>query len=123
MKEYNTPIKRHYIYALIDPRTSARKYVGRTCDLARRQSQHCNPEYRERDQAGYLRPNRKVMWIMELRAAGLRPEMYVLETVDPVVGDTSDTLDSRVNEREVYWRALLTRTARYLQPGEDVFQQ
>ncbi len=63
------------IYGLRDPRDGVIRYVGRTAnDPRQRLRQHTGS-------AGVLRWMRLSEWILELRAAGVRPEIVVLEEV------------------------------------------
>lgn len=67
--EHRSPTQ--VIYTLVDPRTNAVHYVGRTGNPKRRYERHL-----------YGRTNRaKVTWISELRALGLRPLMIIVEHV------------------------------------------
>lgn len=103
--------ERQFIYALNDPRTGARRYVGRAADPQRRFTQHIqkakqwNPErtldfiaeVRARMPGLTLRwenqPSSKT-WIVSLLEAGERPVLEILESVSPPV---------RVSEREMRW--------------------
>lgn len=62
-----------YIYSLSDPRTNTIRYVGKTCYPHRRLRHHCN------DPANNHRTN----WLRSLTAAGVTPEMDILEEVLP----------------------------------------
>lgn len=58
------------IYALIDPRTRETRYVGKTNVKMRiRFTSHMRDK----------RPSRKLNWLLSLKAAGLQPEIEVLE--------------------------------------------
>jgi hypothetical protein len=73
-----------YIYALIDPRDGAVRYIGQTTGpLLKRRAEH------------YYSPTNQYTrkWIAELREAGVRPDIKALEEV------AIDDLDSR----EFYW--------------------
>lgn len=74
-----------YIYVLIDPRTDEIRYVGKTIDIKRRFKNHCRCELK-RD---------KENWVRNLRAAGLRPRMQIIETVT----------DGTWIQREQFWIA------------------
>jgi GIY-YIG catalytic domain len=60
------------VYALLDPRTNAVRYIGQTSQPQNRQRQH-----RSRNRGN--RP--KEAWMLELRALGLEPQMRILEEV------------------------------------------
>lgn len=108
-----TPLRTLYIYGLIDPRTGAICYIGRTRDPARRLSQH--REGRSLTLKGE--------WIRDLGRRHLRPDMRILETIPydyeelaalaqargsldaSGVSALSDALDFRVSEREEAWTA------------------
>lgn len=85
-KEHRSPIQ--VIYTLVDPRTSAVHYVGRTGKPERRYKSHLYPR------AGYSCSHSKEEWILELRALGLRPLMVIVENVTPT---------RKVREREMRW--------------------
>jgi hypothetical protein len=68
-----TPIRRHYIYGLVDPLDGAIRYVGRTCNPRQRLSRH--------RQGKSL--TAKGGWIRELAIHEMRPDMYILEVIDP----------------------------------------
>jgi hypothetical protein len=73
-----------FIYALVDPRTNAIRYVGKAND----------PHVRLEDHVGLEGGNAaKHAWIVELLDAGVRPEARILEVVR----------DGRWGEREAYW--------------------
>ena len=57
------------IYALVDPRSDAVRYVGRTIEARRRLIGHRN---------GHANPRERA-WVMELRTVGLEPRMVTLE--------------------------------------------
>ena len=79
MTEVKSPVKPHkkdlvrYIYALIDPRDDAVRYVGCAGDIDERLRQHMRnknlglPKYR---------------WLAELKRCGLSPRLEILETVE-----------------------------------------
>lgn len=73
-----------FVYALVDPRTSVVRYVGRSANPRNRLNSHC-----------HRTAARKVYaWAEELRALGLRPQLVVLERVSP----GSDSAP-----RELFW--------------------
>lgn len=74
------------IYALMDPRTSCLRYVGKAVDVERRLKVHLH------EKAKTLKNN----WLKSLKAKGLKPALEVLEEVD---GDGSDA--------ERFWIASL----------------
>lgn len=59
------------IYGLVDPRTGAIRYVGRSDDPELRLKRHCL----------YHSNSRKSVWIQELQALGLQPQLRILENV------------------------------------------
>ena len=62
-----------YIYGLVDPRDNEIRYIGRTID----------PDIRLRAHCRMVDPGKlKTMWILELKAFQLEPEMKILEKVD-----------------------------------------
>ena len=62
-----------FIYALIDPRTGAIRYVGKADDPEYRLSQHLIDDGREKSY--------KASWIRSLRAQGLRPLIRIIDEV------------------------------------------
>lgn len=66
------------IYALVDPRTNEPRYVGRTTNPANRLRNHVTKARRGGTGNAGLE-----QWLQELAAAGLRPLIQSLETVDP----------------------------------------
>lgn len=103
--------ERQFIYALNEPQTGARRYIGRAADPQRRLSQHIqkakqwDPESKQEFIASvraripdYVpkwenQPSSK-KWIISLLEAGEKPVLEVLEHVTPPV---------RVSEREMRW--------------------
>lgn len=76
------------IYALLDPRTSECRYVGKTCQpLNVRFTCHIRDK----------RPSRKINWIKSLVALGLKPRMEVLEIL------TQDSVAKDWEEAERFW--------------------
>lgn len=73
-----------YIYALIDPRTRGIRYVGQSTDPERRYAEHL--------QRAEGTP--KGVWIRELRALNLEPDLIVL-------GDAED--QQQANYLEIWW--------------------
>lgn len=60
-----------YIYALVDPRDDAVRYVGATTNPKKRYAEHMYENNR--------REIYKHRWVTKLRADGLRPQMIILE--------------------------------------------
>jgi hypothetical protein len=103
---------KQFIYALNDPQTGARRYVGRARDPRRRYQQHIQQarqlgppqsdwpfDHPAQDASPYwVERWEKILsskrWIATLLEAGVKPELEVLESVDPPV---------RVSEREMRW--------------------
>lgn len=65
-----------YIYALIDPRTTEVRYIGKSIRPRERLANHCNEQ-------GSSWRNR---WLRQLVSLGLRPELAICETL-PDDGD------------------------------------
>lgn len=84
-----------FIYALVDPRDGAVKYVGQTIyKLQKRLTEHCvSPRTRQQRE-----------WIEDLAALGLRPSIRLLEEVP-----TAD-----LNRYENYWMAEMAYQGAYL---------
>jgi len=86
-----TVTPRFIIYALVDPRTDAVRYIGKSSSGLARPRAHGEPAVVARD------PNRhKARWIAGLMAAGLSYRVDVLEEVDAA---------SDLNEAERAWIA------------------
>lgn len=65
----------YLIYALVDPRTSAVRYIGKSSSGLQRPKAHLY--------SGYLRAaTHKNNWLKQLLAEGLKPEIRVLEKFD-----------------------------------------
>lgn len=67
-----------WIYALFDPRIvgwRSLRYVGKTTNLVKRLEKHNSP-------SGFHEMGHCGNWLRNLRAAGLKPEMFVLEKTD-----------------------------------------
>lgn len=60
------------IYVLIDPRDSAVRYVGSTLNINATVSRHVTQANNKK----------KILWVAELKAAGLRPKLEVIDTTD-----------------------------------------
>lgn len=70
------PHKITYIYALIDPRTDAIRYIGRTVNMEVRLSGHLSDMWGTPHKRGRL--TRKEAWLAELLGSGLDPEIRLL---------------------------------------------
>jgi DNA-binding XRE family transcriptional regulator len=81
-----------YIYALIDPRNDAVRYVGCAGDISKRLQEHMRSK-------NLAAP--KYQWLAELKQSGLSPKMEVLETVEGY---------SPTFTREEYWVKKLVRS-------------
>lgn len=75
-----------YIYVLKDPRDQSIRYVGQTINYEKRLEEHVR-DYRRAYRGG------KPEWMLELRQAGLRPVMEVIEECEPWM----------VFDRERFW--------------------
>jgi hypothetical protein len=80
-------VARWFIYALVDPRDNAVRYVGQTNEPSNRFSQHTT--------AKPMTNLAKHEWIQELKAQGLEPRFEILECIN----DSAAVVD----EREFYW--------------------
>lgn len=60
------------IYALIDPRRGRIRYIGQTKTIPQRYYTHMTPGYGS---------TKMIRWVAELREAGVRPQMMILEVV------------------------------------------
>lgn len=78
------------IYALIDPRTSECRYVGKANNPDKRLVSHLSP-------SKLSVQTHKTCWLVGLLAAGGRPEMVILEKVPKAAWA----------EAEMYWIAIL----------------
>lgn len=71
------------IYGLVDPRDGAVRYIGKSTSGLERPRSHSEPNRLRSD------PNlHKVRWLQQVIAAGLKPEVRVLEEMTP--GDLDD---------------------------------
>ena len=75
------------IYALIDPRTQAMRYVGKAKDLRRRYLRHIRESQRQ--------TNHRARWIQSVLRSGLAPDMVAIET----------TTEEGWIEAELFWIA------------------
>ena len=85
-----------FIYTLLDPRTHAVRYVGKSDRPHKRWISHCNGYYELKSM--------KNSWIQSLATQGLRPELVVIE----------ETTVDQWEDRERYWIAY------YRQAGCDL---
>lgn len=85
-------VKKHLIYALVDPATSEIRYVGRSSSGLARAKSHSRPSGLKTDDYCHR-------WIRKLLAeTGLRPGIRVVQEFDAF-----DDIDSVLNDAEVYW--------------------
>lgn len=80
---------RCFIYGLCDPRTQELRYVGQTCMGMKRPTDHSRPWHL----AG--KTSHTANWIKSLLAAGMMPEIEILEVVP----------EAELNEAEEFWIA------------------
>lgn len=73
-------LKPVYIYALVDPRDYATRYVGSSVNPQQRLVSHM------RDKFG----RRKAEWIAELKSIGLKPKLKVLEKITSGAHDEAE---------------------------------
>jgi DNA-binding XRE family transcriptional regulator len=85
-----------YIYALIDPRDNAIRYVGVTKNVYARLDHHVKDT---------SRMDNKSMWLIELEQQGLTPELEILETIN-----ACEDVDVVAFEREKYWIRKLSKS-------------
>lgn len=64
--------ERCWVYALVDPRTSEVRYVGASQNLRQRTREHAR---------GFSGSQTVGKWTRELRKAGLKPQVYLLQLV------------------------------------------
>jgi hypothetical protein len=95
------------VYGLVDPRDGQLRYVGKSCSGKRRARQHANPSRSIRDFTY------KGNWVNGLVAAGLRPEVEVLE----FVGD-AQSLDEAERFWIAYYRGLGCRLTNLTDGGD-----
>ena len=81
-----------YIYALIDPRNNAVRYIGCAGDIKKRLQEHMRSK-----NLGLP----KYQWLAELKQRGLSPKLEILETVDGYCATFA---------REEYWVKKLLRS-------------
>lgn len=96
------------IYALIDPRDNAVRYVGQTvAALSKRLGEHLGKPTNDKMRA----------WVYELKSLNMLPVIELLETVDR----------SRLNDFEDYWLGEMAYRGFYLlnnrlgQPATDAY--
>jgi hypothetical protein len=94
-----------HIYALIDPRDGAVRYIGQTKTPKRRLSGHM----------GQIHDSYKYRWIRRLKALGLRPVMEILEIAT----------EANWSDRERYWishyRSIGAKLTNVTSGGEGCF--
>lgn len=75
------------VYGLVDPRSGAVRYVGRTTDVQRRFRAHMS------DETVSANPtvSTKRAWINELSAAGLVPELRILEKCEDAAAPDAES--------------------------------
>lgn len=89
-------LPRFLIYGLINPRNGQLRYVGKSSSGTARPRQHWRPGNLSKD------PNQhKVRWLRQLLAAGLKPEVEVLETCD-----SAEALSEAEQHHIAYWRMV-----------------
>jgi hypothetical protein len=91
--------KMTFIYALRDPRSRARRYIGKSIDPKARQRQYCSPAECRHHKSHCS------SWCLHLLARGLRPVLEILEVCPP---------GSPWWLREQYWIAEGRRLGWYL---------
>lgn len=96
----NLPYSFNFVYKLIDPRYSEPdseligvRYIGVTVDPNRRYSAHLSCPSAD--------PPKKNAWVREVQAAGLQPEMDILEVFK--VQGTIEVMKETAREHESYW--------------------
>ena len=94
-------MKLTFIYALVDPRTRAIRYVGKANDPKKRLTSHINSD-KECN-------SRKRRWIEELSLEGLIPEIQIVEECSARVW----------REREIFWIAEMRRRGHELTNTAD----
>lgn len=92
----NNPLYSMYIYTLKDPRDNTIRYIGMSKDPVKRLASH----YSLSDGTG-----EKQQWLRELRDAGFRPTLEILEKVE---------YPRMPRQRECYWIHF------YLKQGEPL---
>lgn len=91
-----TPLPNVYIYALVDPRTSEIRYIGKSVRPTERLANHCN------ERANSWRNH----WIQQLIALGLRPQLNILETLDVGVDWQASERRWIAHGKEQGWRLV-----------------
>ena len=72
------------IYALVDPRTRAIRYIGKAVDADKRYRQHLQPAQLDRYKS------HKNSWLKGLLNDGLTPELRILHTVPSYKADVAE---------------------------------
>lgn len=73
-----------YVYGLLDPRTQQIRYCGKSKNLIERYRTHLNcwgSKFLD-----YPTEREKIEWIRDLRSAGLKPKLVILEEVKDGAG-------------------------------------
>ena len=118
MKPHKKDLVRH-IYALIDPRTNAVRYVGCAGDIPKRLQEHMRSK-------NLSLP--KYQWLTELKQCGLSPQLEILETVEgygPTFAREEYWIKKLMRSGEPLTNVLLTREIpleqkkRVIKPGAD----
>lgn len=108
-----------YIYALIDPRNNAVRYVGCAGDIDKRLQEHMRSK-----NLGLP----KYQWLAELKQSGLSPRLEILETVEgysPTFAREEYWVKRLIRSGEPLTNVLLTREIplerkkRAIKPGAD----
>lgn len=75
------------IYGLVDPRDDIVRYVGQSVSPYARCGQHIS---NAKSTLGYAKKNKRDLWIEELLSLHLRPQLRILEEVEPVMADLAE---------------------------------
>lgn len=103
------PTSNNLIYALIDPRDSAIKYIGLTTTGFSRISAHFNAKKKEN--------TRKVNWVLKLRSLGLCFSVKYLQYCDNI-----EELKTAEKHWIKFYRDLGIELLNHTDGGEDVFR-
>lgn len=94
----------NYIYCLIDPRTSQKRYIGKSKDVASRVKKHLLPYYLKAD-------TYKNRWLRQLKSNGLLPLVQILSEV-------SSEFDN-INDVEKLWIKIFRKAGHKLTNTTD----